>query len=880
MKVIIMAGGRGTRIASVRSDIPKPMIPLCGKPILEHQIECLKRNGFTDITIVVGYLGDAICSYFGDGSAFGVKITYFIEENPLGTAGALYKIDGLLDSDDDFILLCGDTIFDIDFSRLVSFHKSHEADATLVSHPNGHPYDSALLVTEILPPEKEGDLPKDTHHVIRWMNKEDERLWYKNRVNAGIEVISPRLLLRAKSHLEKEKIDLDRDILKPAVQDGKIYAYDTPEYIKDMGTPDRYKETEKNIKSGLVSQRNLSHKQKAVFLDRDGTLNKDVGFLTDIKKLELIPGAAQAVKRINESGYLAIVVTNQPVIARGELDFPELQKINDKLETLLGEEGAYLDAIYFCPHHTDRGFAGERSAYKCDCDCRKPKAGMLLQAARDFNIDLSESYMIGDSQRDIEAGKNAGCKKAILLKDMPLVYEVDVLFEEISQNSHKKFVKRIIKTFCRMTIPPYKSLEKSMRYYVKKYYEILTDREKHIRRAKEMEAREREVTLGNKKLMEQLEFLKFRAQSLYELHESVVQKKWPHDGSLKNKKCLEPFRNIAILPRGEVYTCCSAFLKHDYYIGNIYENKDFDSIWNSEKACKLRYSVSNGNFEYCQATCKFLCNEKDGNNVSDNDFPIVARTAEDSVASWMDCSVKKTPEIISLSCDKSCNLYCSSCRTSREVISKEESNLLYERLMSTVRPMLKDCKVFDGLASGDLFASSACSRFYKTLTVQEFPELTLSIITNIQLLTQEKWEEFKNLHDFPLRLIVSVDGAQKETYEKLRRGAKWETLCSNLMFFKEWRKRPESKIEKLSLNFIIQRDNFNEIEDFCKFGESVGADAIWFQQITNWGTYSEEEFKLVNVFDKENKNYEQAMENLKSVLEKKWNLAIVQNILG
>ena len=417
MRTIIMAGGKGTRIASIASDIPKPMIQICGKPILEHQIECLKRNGLTDITLVIGHLGHFIRDYFGDGSKFGVRIDYYEETEPLGTAGALYKIDGLIDSGEDFLLLCGDTIFDVDFTRLISFHREHDADATLVAHPNGHPYDSSLLVTEILPPAKEGDMPTDTHRVVRWMNKEDERLWYKNCVNAGIEMLSPRLLVKAKSHLTKEKIDLDRDILKPAVADGKIFAYTTPEYIKDMGTPDRYYATEADIKSGLVSQRNLSHKQKAFFLDRDGTINKMVGFLTHLDELELLPGAAEAIKKINDSGYLAIVVTNQPAIARGELDFPELQEIHNKLETLLGKEGAYLDAVYYCPHHTDRGFEGERIAYKCICECRKPKGGMLIQAAKDFNIDLAQSFMIGDSQRDVDAGKNAGCRDSIRLDE-------------------------------------------------------------------------------------------------------------------------------------------------------------------------------------------------------------------------------------------------------------------------------------------------------------------------------------------------------------------------------------------------------------------------------------------------------------------------------
>ena len=286
-----MAGGKGTRIASIASDIPKPMIKLCGKPILEHQIECLKRNGLTDITLVIGHLGHFIREYFEDGSKFGVKISYYEETEPLGTAGALYKIEGLIDSNEDFLLLCGDTIFDVDFSRLIEFHKAHDADATLVAHPNGHPYDSSLLVTEILPPAKEGDMPQDTHRVTKWLNKEDERLWYKNRVNAGIEMINPRLLLKAKSHLAKEKIDLDRDILKPAVASefgpSKVFAYDTPEYIKDMGTPDRYYATEADIKSGLVSQRNLSHKQKAIFLDRDGTINRMEGFLTRLEMMEL-----------------------------------------------------------------------------------------------------------------------------------------------------------------------------------------------------------------------------------------------------------------------------------------------------------------------------------------------------------------------------------------------------------------------------------------------------------------------------------------------------------------------------------------------------------------------------------------------------------------
>ena len=210
------------------------------------------------------------------------------------------------------------------------------------------------------------------------------------------------------------KVDLDRQLLKPLAGTGKMFCYDSPEYVKDMGTPERYHSVCKDCEEGRISAKNLKNKQKAIFLDRDGTINKYVGFLRNIDDFELIDGVAEAIRKINESGYLAIVVTNQPVIARGEVSFEELEEIHNKMETLLGKEGAYLDAIYYCPHHPHKGYEGERPELKIDCDCRKPKPGMLLKAAADFNIDLSRSWMVGDGENDIQAGINAGCKTVLL----------------------------------------------------------------------------------------------------------------------------------------------------------------------------------------------------------------------------------------------------------------------------------------------------------------------------------------------------------------------------------------------------------------------------------------------------------------------------------
>ena len=413
MKIVIMAGGKGTRIASVRSDLPKPMIPVCGKPILEWQIENLKANGLTDIILVIGHLGKVIKDYFGDGSRWDVTISYFIETQPLGTAGALFRMPEL---QEDFLLMSGDVMLDVDFHRFINFHKEHQALASLTVHPNNHPFDSSLIVTEILPASN-GGMPIHTNRVVKWMNKEDERLYYRNIVNAGIEMISPRLLEEARAKLPSlDKVDLDRDVLKPAIESGKIYAYETSEYIKDMGTPERLIEVENDLLSGKIAAHNLSVKQKAVFLDRDGTINETNGFLTDINDFELIEGAAEAIKQINKSGYLAVVVTNQPVIARGECSFEQLQEIHNKMETFLGREGAFIDGLFLCPHHTDRGFEGERIEYKIDCECRKPKAGLFVQAQKALNIDLSQSYMVGDSAIDIKAAENAGCKKAFLIE--------------------------------------------------------------------------------------------------------------------------------------------------------------------------------------------------------------------------------------------------------------------------------------------------------------------------------------------------------------------------------------------------------------------------------------------------------------------------------
>lgn len=434
MKTVIMAGGRGTRISELFPDIPKPLIPIDGAPVLERELISLRDQGYKDIILTVSYLADKIESYFGDGSRLGINIEYFVENEPLGNAGALFKLHQKGKIDGDFLLLNADAVFEVDFNRFVKYHRECGSLATLFTHPNSHPYDSGLVIAD-----------KD-NCVQKWLAKEDERpQWYRNRVNAGLHVINASVLdninVDADSIGEvingkRIKVDLDRQVLKPLCGTGKMFCYDSPEYVKDMGTPDRYKAVCHDYTSGVVQAKNLKNKQKAIFLDRDGTINKYVGFLRNIDDFELLPGVSEAIKRINNSGYLAIVVTNQPVVARGEVTFDQLYEIHNKMETLLGKEGANLDAIYFCPHHPDKGFPGEVPELKIDCDCRKPKPGMLLKASKDFNIDLSNSWMIGDGKNDVQAGINAGCHTALIGRED--------YGQETTVNSLLDFVEKLI----------------------------------------------------------------------------------------------------------------------------------------------------------------------------------------------------------------------------------------------------------------------------------------------------------------------------------------------------------------------------------------------------------------------------------------------------
>lgn len=397
--VAILAGGLGTRLQARTGGLPKPMAPILGKPVLEHLIELCRRHGFDRIALLVHHGHEAISDYFGDGSAWGVRLSYHIEQEARGTAGALRDaLDGL---DDRFLVLYGDTYADVDLAAFWSAHGTKSAAATLLVHPNDHPHDSDLV-------EMDGEGRVSALHPYPHGDQV-----HANLVNAAMyimerDAIADALPAEGKADIAKHSfpIMLSRGLV--------LRGYVTPEYIKDMGTPERLDKVAGDIRNGMPERLSSRSLRAAVFLDRDGTINREVSHLAHAEQLELLPGAGTAVRRVNRSGMLAVCVTNQPVVARGDVTVAGLQLIHNKLDTLLGAEGAYLDRLYYCPHHPERGFAGEVPELKIDCDCRKPGTGMLDQAVRDLEIDRRQSWMLGDRTADIRAGARAGLRTVLL----------------------------------------------------------------------------------------------------------------------------------------------------------------------------------------------------------------------------------------------------------------------------------------------------------------------------------------------------------------------------------------------------------------------------------------------------------------------------------
>ncbi len=393
---VIVAGGLGTRLGDATRDMPKPMLPIGGRPLLERQIDQFRQAGIGRVVILAGHLSEVIERQVHGWSDEACRVEVVVEPSRLGSGGCLRLVP---DAHGPLVIAFGDVAFDMDLSALVQAHREHRARISAVVHPNDHPHDSDLV-----------ELDATGRLVAMHCKPHPPGLEVRNLVTAGVFVIEAPL---AAALPEGQKLDLVHDVLVAAHERGEpIFGYETAEYLKDMGTPKRYRKVQADWAAGRIT--GARGPRPTVFLDRDGTINRHVGYVSRPEQLELLPGVGAAIAELNRAGVQVVVITNQPVVARGMCDEAELSAIHARLEALLGREGAYVDRLYYCPHHPHRGYEGERPEYKIACECRKPGPGLLQQAMRQLRVDPSRSSMFGDSLCDAQAAQGARVEPVLL----------------------------------------------------------------------------------------------------------------------------------------------------------------------------------------------------------------------------------------------------------------------------------------------------------------------------------------------------------------------------------------------------------------------------------------------------------------------------------
>lgn len=389
-QAVILAGGYGTRLKPFTDSEPKPMYRFRGKPFLEYLIDQARSFGIRDVVLLLGYLPERIMDYFGDGSELGVRIRYSVTPAEYGTGRRMKAAfeEGLLAP--QFLLMYCDNYCPIDFRRLCREHRSNGALIQLTAYANTDGY------------------TKDNLRVAEGGRVE---AYDRTRTAGGLHGVDIGYAIvdrEAVALVSSGNGSFEAEVYSRLAGDGQLFATVTHHRYYSIGSWERIGLTEK-----------FFSRRKYVFLDRDGTLNvrpPRARYVERPEEFVWLPGARRAVKRLKDAGYGIVLVTNQPGIARGRLDIGMLDAIHGKMQRDLEETGARIDHVYYCPHGWDEG-----------CGCRKPEPGMLYQAQRDLSLDLTECWMLGDDERDMRAGGDAGCRCMLVTERHPLEEAVDII---------------------------------------------------------------------------------------------------------------------------------------------------------------------------------------------------------------------------------------------------------------------------------------------------------------------------------------------------------------------------------------------------------------------------------------------------------------------
>jgi len=375
-QTVFVIGGLGTRLGKLTTGIPKSLLNINEKPFLEYLLRNVTRFRFKKVLFLCGYRGEQIRRYFETGERFGVTIDYVFEDKLAGTAGAL--LNASIKLDEEFLLVNGDTIFDFNYLDLIT------------QQPKGR-WVVKMALREMNATSRYGRVRTDRHQITHFCEKGRKD---KGLINGGAYWVKKEVL----SFIHQIPSSLEKDVLPPLAQKGLVWGWPYKGFFIDIGVPEALERARKAIPRWS--------KKTGAFLDRDGVLNIDAGYVHRPEDFQWMDGAREAIKYLNDRGYIVAVITNQAGIARGYYTEEDVKRFHLWINEELGKWGAHIDAFYYCPHHPEIG----SHPYRRICDCRKPAPGMILKALDEWSINRDKSFMIDDKKKDLEAAKRAGIK--------------------------------------------------------------------------------------------------------------------------------------------------------------------------------------------------------------------------------------------------------------------------------------------------------------------------------------------------------------------------------------------------------------------------------------------------------------------------------------